>query len=465
MKPSGIGGQALIEGVMMRNKDKVGVSLRKPNNEIITEVWDCEDPSKKKGIAKMPIVRGVIAFVESMKVGMKALNYSADVASIDEETIKNETEKERAKREAKDKAATTFASFIAIILALGIFVWLPLMLSELLKNNIEEHWIRALIEGGVRVLLFIGYVVAISLIPDIKRVFMYHGAEHKAINCIENGYVLSVKNVKRQSREHRRCGTNFLLIVVLLSVLFFVVIDVENVGLKMLLRILLIPVIAGVPYEWIKFAGSTDNKLVIALNKPGLLLQKLTTREPDDKMIEVAIASVEAVFDWKKFEDEHKDEFLAARKKQKKKAASKKKSKPAKQTPVKQTPVKQTPAVKKAEPVKKAEALKKVEAPKTEVSVKAEINEKQAAKEAAAQSKASKKKGMINVVDIDEVDLSRLDIKITDLPQREIDPEVLARLKNDNLRSRVRTDVQPLAEVKIDENDEILKALDKYIGK
>ncbi|MCQ2506567.1 MAG: DUF1385 domain-containing protein [Lachnospiraceae bacterium] len=301
MKPSGIGGQAVIEGVMMRNKDHYAVSVRKANNEIVTEVFDCKENNKSK-ILKWPIIRGVVNFVSSMKIGMASLNFSASFFEEgEEEPGKTENFLNKVTKGHANEVLTVCTTVLAIILALGIFVALPFFISGLLSKVVTAHWVRALIEGVIRVAIFILYIVAISLLQDIKRVFMYHGAEHKCINCVENGLPLTVENAKAQSRQHRRCGTSFLLIVVVLSVLFFMFINVDNVWLKLLLRILLIPVIAGVSYEFLKFSGKTENAFVLFITKPGLWLQGLTTREPDDEMIEVAIASVEAVFDWKSF--------------------------------------------------------------------------------------------------------------------------------------------------------------------
>jgi uncharacterized protein YqhQ len=231
---------------------------------------------------------------------------------------------------------------LAVIIAIGIFVILPFFVSESLRHTVRSVQLRGLIEGVIRVILFLAYVKVISLTKDIKRVFMYHGAEHKSINCIENGMDLTVENVKKQSTAHKRCGTSFLLIVMFLSILFFMFITVKNMWLRMVLRILLIPFIAGVSYEFIRFAGKHDNRVVNVLSKPGLWLQSLTTAEPDEDMIEVAIASVDAVFDWKSFVQE-----IGEPEKPSKKKTSKKKSvkeKPAKEKSAEAKPVKEKPA-------------------------------------------------------------------------------------------------------------------------
>jgi uncharacterized protein YqhQ len=267
----------------------------------------------KSKVADFPIIRGVVTFVESLITGMKTLNYSASFWEEEEERQEQEAkevkdrkpnDKETKDKQAKDKKESVWMGLItvlAVVLAVGIFVVVPFLISETLKKPIPSAQLRGLIEGVLRVLLFVLYVKLISQMEDIKRVFMYHGAEHKSINCVESGRELTVENVREQTTVHKRCGTSFLLIVMFVSVLFFMFIVVGNIWLRMILRILLIPVIAGLSYEFIRYAGSHDNKVVSVLSKPGLMLQSLTTAEPTDDMIEVAIASVEAVFDWKTF--------------------------------------------------------------------------------------------------------------------------------------------------------------------
>lgn len=230
---------------------------------------------------------------------MKSLTDSSKYFE-DEEDDAEEIDED--KKEKREKVETTFTVILSIILAVGIFMILPFFISELLKKVVASEKMLAVIEGVIRILLFIGYVFAISFVEDIKRVFMYHGAEHKTINCVEHMLPLTVENVKKQSREHKRCGTSFIFIVLFISIIFFIFIRVDNMWLKILCRILLVPVIAGVSYEFIRLAGKSENSIVNALSKPGMLIQKLTTKEPDDSMIEVAIASVEAVFDWKEFQ-------------------------------------------------------------------------------------------------------------------------------------------------------------------
>lgn len=299
MKYSGIGGQAVIEGVMMKNQKEYSVAVRKPDGEIEVTKKACHSLRDKSKIANWPIIRGVVTFVESLSTGMKTLNYSASFYEEEEEKEKNS--------EAKESLLMGLVMMVAILLAVGIFVVVPFLISEALQRPIPSPQLRGLIEGIIRVALFVAYVKLISLMEDIKRVFMYHGAEHKSINCVENGQELTVENVRKQTTVHKRCGTSFLLIVMFVSILFFMFIVVGNLWLRMALRILLIPVIAGLSYEFIRYAGGHDNKVINVLSKPGLMLQGLTTKEPTDDMIEVAIASVEAVFDWQAFINQNEE--------------------------------------------------------------------------------------------------------------------------------------------------------------
>lgn len=305
MKSSAIGGQAVIEGVMMKNRDEYAVAVRKPDKTIEVKKDMYISIQKKYPFMKLPIIRGMVSFVESMVIGMKTLTYSASF--YEEEEAKPSKMEEKLGKIFKDKAESVVMGttvVVSIILAIGIFMILPFFISEFLKNLVDNTTVLALIEGLIRITIFITYVVLISFVKDIKRVFMYHGAEHKTINCVEHGKALTVENVREQSKSHKRCGTSFLFIVMFISIVFFLFIRVDNIWLRMLYRILLVPVIAGVSYEFIRLAGNSESKVVNILSKPGLWLQALTTREPDDSMIEVAISSVEAVFDWKKFQQE-----------------------------------------------------------------------------------------------------------------------------------------------------------------
>lgn len=300
MKYSGIGGQAVIEGVMMRNGKQCAVAVRKPDGEIEVKKETVTSLRDRYAIARVPVIRGIVSFVESLSSGMKTLNYSASFYEEEEEK-QEKTEEEKRKQEKKDSILTGIVMVVSVFLALAVFLALPYLVSELLRYRIPSPQLRGLLEGVIRVILFVAYVKLISLMEDIHRVFMYHGAEHKCINCIENGMDLTVENARKSSTAHKRCGTSFLLIVMFVSILLFMFIVVGNVWLRMLLRILLIPVIAGLSFEFIRYAGNHDNALVRVLSKPGMWLQSLTTKEPDDSMLEVAIASVEAVFDWKSF--------------------------------------------------------------------------------------------------------------------------------------------------------------------
>ncbi len=306
MRYSGIGGQAVMEGVMMKNQDKYAVAVRKPDKEIIVEVSEYPGIIKNKKIRNMPILRGVFSFIESLVLGMKTLTFSTSF--FEEEEEKPKTVQEKKKDQKKEDAMMGGTVAVSVILAVAIFMVLPYYISLFFQRFTSSYLLIALLEGILRLVIFIGYVAGISLMPDIKRVYMYHGAEHKCINCIEHGMDLTVENVKKSSKQHKRCGTSFLLIVMIISIFFFMFIHVDSGVARLLLRLVLIPVIAGVSYEFIRLAGRSDNALVNILSKPGLWLQNLTTREPDEDMIEVGIASVEAVFDWKTYVEEIRQE-------------------------------------------------------------------------------------------------------------------------------------------------------------
>ena len=327
---SGIGGQAVIEGIMMKNKEEYSLAVRKPDGSIAVEKKTYKGILSGSRILKVPFLRGVFVFIDSMVLGIKTINDSA--AYFEEEPEENsdvklteavsETETENTEAEnvetdnttkekkAEQKAAGDkrrenvqmgFVVTLSLAIAIGLFTVLPFYLSRLLKTVILNESVLNLVEGLFRILIFVIYLRLIACMKDMQRVFMYHGAEHKCINCIEHGRPLNVENVMRSSRQHRRCGTSFLLYVMLISIFVFFFISVDNMGLKLLFRVLLIPVIAGISYEILSFAGKHSNGFVRALAAPGLWMQKLTTREPDADMAEVAIAAVEAVFDWKKY--------------------------------------------------------------------------------------------------------------------------------------------------------------------
>ena len=313
MKSSGIGGQAVIEGVMMKNKDRYAVAVRKPDNGIEVVVKECSSPAEKHRFLGWPVIRGVVNFIDSLVVGMSTLSYSASFYEDDEpdddaETKEKKKQKTREQEAKEEKAMMTFTVILSIVMAVAIFMIAPYYVSRLFALFVKNDTAVIIIEGIVRLVFFIIYVKLISLMNDIKRVYMYHGAEHKCINCIEHGMELTVENVLKSSKEHKRCGTSFLLIVMCISIVFFMFIRVDSPVLRLVLRILLVPVIAGVSYEVLRLAGNSDSKFMDIVSRPGLWLQHLTTREPDASMVEVAIASVEAVFDWRTYVEKLKKE-------------------------------------------------------------------------------------------------------------------------------------------------------------
>lgn len=299
---SGIGGQAVLEGVMMKNKEKYAVAVRKPDGEIEVEVETYQGLAHGSRIKELPFIRGIFNFLDSLILGTKALNYSA---SFYEEEDGKETKFDKAMDKMSggngEKLLSGIVTVISVVLAVGIFIVLPYFISSLFENFIRNRSLMAIIEGVIRIVLFLLYVWGISAMKDIRRLYQYHGAEHKCINCIEKGRPLTVHNVMRSSRLHKRCGTSFIFFVMLVSIVLFFFIQVDNVAEKVILRILLMPVVAGISYEIIRLAGRTDNIFIKILSAPGMWIQRMTTKEPDESMAEVAIASVEAVFDWKKY--------------------------------------------------------------------------------------------------------------------------------------------------------------------
>ena len=299
---SGIGGQAVLEGVMMKNKEKYAVAVRKPDGEIEEEVETYQGLAHGSKFKELPFIRGIFNFLDSLILGTRALNYSA---SFYEEEEGKETKFDKAMDKMSggngEKLLSGIVTVISIMLAVGIFIVLPYFISSLFDSFIRNRSLMAIIEGVIRIALFLLYVWGISAMKDIRRLYQYHGAEHKCINCIEKGRPLTVHNVMRSSRLHKRCGTSFIFFVMLVSIVLFFFIQVDNVAEKVILRILLMPVVAGISYEIIRLAGRTDNVFIKILSAPGMWIQRMTTREPDESMAEVAIASVEAVFDWKKY--------------------------------------------------------------------------------------------------------------------------------------------------------------------
>ena len=306
---SGIGGQAVIEGIMMKNRDKYSVAVRTPEGDIDVTVEEYESFAPSKALTRIPFIRGVFNFIDSLILGIRTLNYSASFYEEEQDTHKKDKILDRIFKDNSEKVLSMVAVIFSIALAVGLFVLLPYYLSRLLEKVIVSDTAIAILEGVLRVLIFVGYIVLISCMKDIRRVFMYHGAEHKCINCIETGHELTVENVRAASRQHKRCGTSFLFFVVFLSVILFIFIRVEEPVARIAIRLLLIPVIASLSYEIIRLAGKSSNIFVRILSAPGMWLQRLTTREPDDKMIEVGIAAVEAVFDWKEYLQKQSDEL------------------------------------------------------------------------------------------------------------------------------------------------------------
>ena len=306
-----IGGQAVIEGVMMKNMDRYAVSVRKPNGKIETKVEECVSFAEKHPLFQLPIFRGMVNFLESMVIGMKTLNYSASFYEDEEEQTESRTEQllEKILGEKAEKIIIGIVLVFSLAISIGLFMILPYIASEALGKLIRNEYVILFMEGIIRIAIFLGYIVLISRMEDIKRVFMYHGAEHKTINCLEAGVPLTPENVDNFSRLHKRCGTSFIFIVMIISMVFFFFIRVDTIWLRIVLRLLFLPLVAGVSYEFIRLAGSSDHPLVQIFSKPGLALQRLTTKEPDHSMIEVAIASVEGVFDWREYlENLHKGE-------------------------------------------------------------------------------------------------------------------------------------------------------------
>lgn len=307
MKSSNIGGQAVLEGIMMRHGDDYAVAVRKPDGEIFVQKEEYHSVIKWKALTKIPFIRGVFNFIDSMVLGIKTLMFSAEFYE-DEEEVKSEkelTEEEIAKKEKQEKWMMNATVAISVVIAAAVFMVLPYFLSSLLKPLMPSYHLRTLVEGFVRIGIFILYIALISRMDDIQRTFMYHGAEHKCINCIEHGLPLTVDNVRISSRQHKRCGTSFLFFVLAISIILLMLIQVESPLMRVIVRITLIPVIAGISYEVLKLAGRSENPIINLLSRPGLAIQKLTTKEPDDSMIEVAIQAVEAVFDWRAYEAEN----------------------------------------------------------------------------------------------------------------------------------------------------------------
>ena len=300
---SGIGGEAVLEGVMMRNRRYYAVAIRKPDGTIDVKRRKLKyDPHDT--IRRIPLIRGIISFVDSLMLGMDMLSYSSSFYEEEEETNMDRLLKKVFGKNTEN-VVMGFTVFCSIIFAVLLFMLLPYGASELLGRYVENQSLILLTEGVLRLLVFLSYVGLIALSKDIRRLYQYHGAEHKCINCIESGRPLTVKNVRKATRFHKRCGTSFMLLIVMIGIILCFFIRTDSITLRIIYRLLMIPLVAGISYELLRLAGSKDSIFLDIISAPGLWLQRLTTREPDDEMIEVAIASVEAVFNWRKFEKRH----------------------------------------------------------------------------------------------------------------------------------------------------------------
>lgn len=298
----GIGGQAVIEGVMMRGKSLYALAVRKPDKTITVEKTPVKTPEQRPAVFKLPIVRGVVSFVDSLVMGMKVTKRSAELAGLEEIEYDEESKFEKwLETKFGDKLADYmiyFSVMLSIVLCVGIFMVLPTAISKFLNGFLGGHTqVLGILEGFVRILIFIAYLFLISMMKDVKRVLMYHGAEHKTINTFEKGEELTVENVRKNTRLHKRCGTSFLVIVMIVSMIFFLFVRTDTLWLRIITRIIFVPFIAGVSYEFIRYAGSHDNLLVDIISAPGILMQYITTKNPDDEMLEVAIASLKAVLE------------------------------------------------------------------------------------------------------------------------------------------------------------------------
>ena len=301
---SGIGGQAVIEGIMMKHGTEYAVGVRTSSGEISVTKQRYLSMSDRYAFCRLPFIRGIFSFADSMVLGMKSLELSASIFGDDEE----EEEPTGFERWLTDrfgdnlqKVIMGISMTVAVILAIGIYVLLPTLLSGMIRSIADNHYLIAILEGLCRIGIFVAYIKLISRMEDIRRTFMYHGAEHKCINCIELGLPMTVENVMKSSKEHKRCGTSFLIIVMLISILFFMIIRVDGIWMRVVSRIVCIPVIAGISYEFLRLAGRSESPLVNLLSRPGMWMQALTTTEPTPDMCEVAIAATEAVFDWRAF--------------------------------------------------------------------------------------------------------------------------------------------------------------------
>lgn len=296
---SGIGGQAVLEGVMMKNGEKYAVAVRKPDGNLTVEVEHYSGITHGK-TDRIPFVRGVVNFIDSLILGMRTLNYS--VSFYDAEAEKEvRRDSKRVHADTKRSPAGVAVAILSAIIAAGIFIVLPTYLATFFEKFVRNDSLNAIIEGVIRILILLLYLILISSFKDVRRLYAYHGAEHKCINCIEKGRILSVRNVARSSRFHKRCGTSFILTVALVSVILFIFLRFDTLWLRIVIRVAMMPVIAGISYEILRLAGRYDSIFLSIISAPGMWVQRITTLDPDKHMIQAAIASVEAVFDWRAY--------------------------------------------------------------------------------------------------------------------------------------------------------------------
>ena len=296
-----IGGQAVLEGVMMKGRKLYAVAVRKPDGEIEVDVQDTKSILDSYKVLRLPILRGIAVFIESLTLGVKTLSYSAEIFGDEEEVEESKFEKWLMEKlgDKAEKFLIGATMCVSFVLAIGIFMVLPMLISTLFKNFIDSSFVLNLVEGALRIFIFLGYMKLVTCMKDIQRTFQYHGAEHKTINCLEQEKELTVENVRSCTRLHKSCGTSFLFVVMIVSILVFSLFTTQNVWLRMVTRIVMVPVVAGISYEFIRWARKADsNKLAELLSKPGMWLQReFTTIEPDDEQIEVAIAAIKGVLD------------------------------------------------------------------------------------------------------------------------------------------------------------------------
>lgn len=452
MKPSGVGGMAVIEGVMMKNKDEYAIAVRKPNNEIAVEKKKHKDFSEKVKLFRLPIFRGILAFVDSMVIGIKVMNFSASFFEEEEEP-KND------KKEVSEKSNAILIA-LAVMASLGIsiflFMVLPVLISNLFVKWIESVFLLYLMEGLLRLLIFIGYILLVSQMKEIKRVFMYHGAEHKTINCLENGFELTLENVKWQSKAHKRCGTSFMLLVMLISLVVFIILRPETLALRILSRILLVPGIAGISYEFIRLAGKSESRIVDLLSKPGMWMQSLTTKEPDDDMIEVAIRSVDTIFDWRGFLQEDSQSSISGLKINSEVGVE---DKPESEELKKGKNIQKAKRAQGDDQVQKTDKIQKIDKVKEAV----EVQKTDKIKEAVEVKEVDKTLKTDTVKDTGK-------FKETDKADEDKSVQTTKKLAKPKKKEEAKKEYVATSEISIaspkskyEEDDDILKALDKYL--